>query len=192
MKNFRILIVEPSEIVAEGLKGIIGGSTRIEDVCCIGDVMRLEEKILSFKPNIVIINPLFVKFSEKGNIKNIVFSSKFFTVAIQTSYIEPQILRSFAEVIELGDDRQKITGKLFGIMNREIKKENDIELSRREKDVLVEIAKGLTNKEISEKLHPSVNTVMTHRKNITRKTNIKSVSGLTVYALLNGFVDIDI
>lgn len=78
-------------------------------------------------------------------------------------------------------------------MNREIeKKENDIELSRREKDILVEIAKGLTNKEISEKLHLSVNTVMTHRKNITRKTNIKSVSGLTVYALLNGFVDIDI
>lgn len=193
MKNFRILIVEPSEIVAEGLKGIIGGSTRIEDVCCIGDVTRLEEKILSFKPNIVIINPLFVKFSEKGNLKNIVFSSKFFTMAIQTSYIEPQMLRSFAEVIELGDDRQRIIGKLFGIMNREIeKKENDIELSRREKDVLVEIAKGLTNKEISEKLHLSVNTVMTHRKNITRKTNIKSVSGLTVYALLNGFVDIDI
>ena len=63
-------------------------------------------------------------------------------------------------------------------------------LSEREKEVLVLVAKGLLNKEIADKLNISVNTVITHRKNITRKTGIKTAPGLTVYAILGGLVDI--
>ena len=63
------------------------------------------------------------------------------------------------------------------------------ELSDREKEILVCVAKGLQNKEIADKCNISVNTVITHRKNITRKTGIKSVAGLTVYALLNRLID---
>ena len=61
-------------------------------------------------------------------------------------------------------------------------------LSAREVDVLTEVARGLTNKEIADKLNISMNTVMSHRKNITSKLNIKTVSGLTFYALMNGLV----
>lgn len=61
-------------------------------------------------------------------------------------------------------------------------------LSAREKEVLVEVASGKTNKEIAEKLFISVNTVITHRKNITSKLGIRSVSGLSVYALMNGLI----
>ena len=64
------------------------------------------------------------------------------------------------------------------------------ELSEREKEVLLLVAKGLLNKEIADKLNISVNTVITHRKNITRKTGIKTAPGLTVYAILNGLLDI--
>ena len=53
------------------------------------------------------------------------------------------------------------------------------------------VAKGLLNKEIADKLCISVNTVITHRKNITRKTGIKTAPGLTVYAILGGLVDIN-
>jgi len=49
---------------------------------------------------------------------------------------------------------------------------------------------GLTNQEIADKLFLSVHTVMTHRKKITRKLGIKTVSGLTVFALMNKLVDI--
>lgn len=65
------------------------------------------------------------------------------------------------------------------------------ELSEREKEILVSVAQGLLNKEIADKHNISINTVITHRKNITRKTGIKTVSGLTVYAILNGYVDIN-
>ena len=64
------------------------------------------------------------------------------------------------------------------------------ELSDREKEILVSVAQGLLNKEIADRLNISINTVITHRKNITRKTGIKTVAGLTVYAILNNLIDI--
>ena len=66
-----------------------------------------------------------------------------------------------------------------------------LELSEREKEILVSVAQGLLNKEIADKHHISINTVITHRKNITRKTGIKTVPGLTVYAILNNLIDIN-
>lgn len=68
---------------------------------------------------------------------------------------------------------------------------NNKDLSAREIDVLQLIVKGITNKEIAEKLHISLNTVLTHRKNITSKLGIKTVSGLTFYAIMNGFISGD-
>lgn len=63
-------------------------------------------------------------------------------------------------------------------------------LSSREKEVLGCVAKGMINKEIANELDISVNTVISHRKNINRKTGIKTVAGLTVYALLNNLLDL--
>ena len=68
--------------------------------------------------------------------------------------------------------------------------ERGAELSDREKEILVSVAHGMINKEIADKHHISVNTVISHRKNITRKTGIKTVAGLTVYAILNNLIDI--
>ena len=63
------------------------------------------------------------------------------------------------------------------------------ELSAREIEVLVLITKGHINKEIAEKLNISLTTVISHRKNITEKLGIKSVPGLTIYAVMNGYVE---
>jgi DNA-binding CsgD family transcriptional regulator len=63
------------------------------------------------------------------------------------------------------------------------------DLSEREKDVLIQVALGLINKEIAEKLFISIHTVITHRKHITEKLGIKSIPGLTVYAILNKLID---
>lgn len=66
--------------------------------------------------------------------------------------------------------------------------END-ELSIREKEVLRLVALGHSNKVIAEKLYISIHTVISHRKNISEKIGIKSISGLTVYAILNNLID---
>jgi len=62
------------------------------------------------------------------------------------------------------------------------------ELSQREKEVLRLIASGKINKEIADELCISVNTVITHRKNISAKLGIKSASGLSLYAMMNGLI----
>ena len=65
------------------------------------------------------------------------------------------------------------------------------ELSSRERDVVVQIVKGLSNKEIADVLCISVHTVITHRKNITRKLNIHSTAGLTIYAIVHKLIDLN-
>ena len=65
-------------------------------------------------------------------------------------------------------------------------------LSIREIDVLKLVTKGKINKEIADELCISLNTVLSHRKNITSKLGIKTVSGLTFYAMMNGYIEDDI
>ena len=64
-------------------------------------------------------------------------------------------------------------------------------LSEREKEILISVAQGKINKEIADEHNISVHTVISHRKNITNKTGIKTVSGLTAYAILNNLIDIN-
>ena len=101
------------------------------------------------------------------------------------TYIEDRVLVPMVEILEKeGPDgfREPENGE---------SPEDGESLSEREKEVLVLVAKGLLNKEIADRLNISVNTVITHRKNITRKTGIKTAPGLTVYAILGGLIDIN-
>ena len=64
-------------------------------------------------------------------------------------------------------------------------------LSDREKEIIVGVVKGLTNKEIADQLFISIHTVLTHRRNIAKKLEIHSPAGLVIYAIVNGIVSID-
>lgn len=75
-------------------------------------------------------------------------------------------------------------------MERNGQDSTDGVLSEREREVLVQVAKGLSNKEIADALCLSTHTVITHRKNIAAKLNIHSTAGLTIYAIANGLVEI--
>ena len=94
--------------------------------------------------------------------------------------VEEKVLLPLAELLEKGRE------KIETLKEEEDKDENV--LSEREKEIVKEIARGLTNKEIADKLFISVFTVTTHRKNITQKLGIKTIAGLTVYALMNGLL----
>lgn len=83
-------------------------------------------------------------------------------------------------------DRTKATGQLPP-MSESLTEE----LSDREKEVIRMVVRGYSNKEIAEKMFISVNTVMTHRRNIARKTQIHSPAGLTIYAIVNGLINLE-
>ena len=104
---------------------------------------------------------------------------------------EMDVLRQVDGVINIYDDAATLMRKLgTAVEQGETNPYSDShDLSERERDVLILVAKGMANKEIADRLNISIHTVMSHRKNITHKTGIKSVAGLTVYALLNNLLD---
>ena len=189
----KIIIVEPSPIVSAGLASYFDDMKQVSIVSQLDRIDRMEEKLAAYNPDVLIINPLLIAYDTNEHFLKICRDfSNVIPVALVTSYVDAGILKQFKDVIEINDSKQKVVTKIFNLLSDNKltqDKPESVELSNRETDVLVALVKGLTNKEISDKLYISVHTVITHRKNIVRKTGIKSVSGLTVYALLNNLVD---
>lgn len=189
----KIIIVEPSPMLSAGLAQYFDDIKQVSVVSQLDNLDRLEEKLASYNPEILIINPLLVSFDANETFQKLLRDfPNMAPVALVSSFIDKNILKQFKEVIEMTDSKQRVVTKIFNLLSDCTScqdKPESVELSNREIDVLVALAKGLTNKEISDQLFISVHTVITHRKNIIRKTGIKSISGLTVYALLNNLVD---
>lgn len=193
MKTNKLIIVEPSPIISAGIAKFFEDLNQIQLVSVVDNVEDLQDKIIVHNPDILIINPLAVGYNNVNFFKQFNQNNPLIlSVALVTTYIDKNILRFFKETIELVDTKQKVVNKIINLLNNneETTNQNDsVDLSNRETDVLVCVAKGMTNKDISEVLNISVHTVITHRKNIVKKTGIKSVSGLTVYALLNNLIE---
>jgi regulator of cell morphogenesis and NO signaling len=103
--------------------------------------------------------------------------------AVEDALFVPAVQRLEKEVAE--------NGRMSEDEIEEDKNSTGETLSDREKEIVGCVVKGMTNKEIAQTLFISVNTVLTHRKNISRKLNIHSISGLTIYAIVNKIVKLD-
>ena len=193
MKNNKIIIVETSNIISSGLSSFFNDMNQMTVASVVDNVEDLQDKMIVHNPDILIINPMILGYNINVFFKNLNQNyPNINVIALVTTYLDKNILKYFKETIELTDNKQKVVNKLLNILNNndDSSSQNEsVELSNREEDVLVCVAKGMTNKDISEALNISVHTVITHRKNIVKKTGIKSVSGLTVYALLNNLVE---
>lgn len=193
----RIVVIEPSEIVQAGLRVALDGNPDWQIVASLGDTQRLEERLAPLRADVIIINPSIVEYHLRAQICDN-FASDTLVLALVGGYIDSSVSEQFSGIIDLFEPLCRIEQRLTEALERKhgssaqnsLAKEQ-YELTDREKDVLVAAVKGLTNKEISLQLNISIHTVISHRKNISRKTEIKSLSGLTVYALLNGLVDPD-
>ena len=95
-------------------------------------------------------------------------------------------IRRLEQITKQQDVSRNITGMVFGSAQAQ----NPDALSDREKEVIIALVQGMSNKEIADHLCISTNTVITHRRNIARKLQIHSPAGLTIYAIVNGLVDI--
>lgn len=97
----------------------------------------------------------------------------------------------FIPAIHHLEEEQRTANVTTNIANMIGQNDEQVEtLSEREKEVIVALVQGMSNKEIANHLFISVNTVLTHRRNIARKLQIHSPAGLTVYAIVNNLIDI--
>ena len=190
MRN-RVIICEASEMIAIGLAEIIDSMAQFDVVARLDSPEHLSEKITATDANLLIVDPMLLGFHNKDFLSQLGKEHpQIIMIALVTSYLDHSMLTPYSGFIEINDTRSKIISKMDEFVQSETTKNtDDVELSKRETDVLVAVAKGMMNKEIADQMNISIHTVISHRKNITRKTGIKSVSGLTVYALLNNLID---
>lgn len=102
--------------------------------------------------------------------------------------VEEEIFIPAVRRLEQKLKQSDVTAKISNMIGKNA--EGTEALGEREKDVIVALVQGMTNKEIADHLCISVNTVITHRRNIARKLQIHSPAGLTIYAIVNNLVDI--
>ncbi len=106
----------------------------------------------------------------------------------QHTEVEDHILIPAIRELERRSKQDDVSVKISNMINQN--PEAQEKLSDREKDVIVALVQGMSNKEIADHLCISINTVITHRRNIARKLQIHSPAGLTIYAIVNNLVDI--
>ena len=107
----------------------------------------------------------------------------------QHAEVEDHIFTPAIKRLERTTNREDVSKNISQMVFKSGQDANEA-LSDRERDVIIGVVQGLQNKEIANRLCISVNTVITHRRNIARKLQIHSPAGLTIYAIVNGLVDI--
>ncbi|MDR0371644.1 MAG: response regulator transcription factor [Prevotellaceae bacterium] len=191
----KIAIAESSTIIRSGvvtvLKRISGFQIQPFEII-VADT--IEKYIRAHKPEVLILNPVFWGMIDVEQLRKNTEHPHLRCIALVVSQIDAAILSTYDERIGLYDSVELIQEKFDNLFNENTLKKDGIGdgmLSSREKEVLICVVKGMTNREIAEKLFLSTHTVISHRKNITRKLEIHSVAGLTVYAIVKNFVSLD-
>ena len=190
----KIAIIDPNTLAVLGLKQLLQNVLPIMTVDTFGSFAELEashpDSYFHYfaAMNIVLENKAF--FIERKR-KTIVLTlsldsastlSDFHSLCINVP--EQELVRSLLALQQSAHGHGKNMPPMPEVLNRKI-------LSDREIEVMSLIVQGYINKEIAEKLNIGLATVITHRKNIMDKLGMKSVSALTIYAVMHGYVDIN-
>lgn len=194
MGQFRnVVVIEKNYLIQAGLEAIISelpGMVFLK--ACMGSEKNLAHLLIKQNPDVVIVNPFALDqpVAVFLNTLNEHISPLIFGLMDKSA---PENMKSpFSNLLFFSDNKLEIQKKIRNVCEPvSDEKEKKQVLSKREAMILKEVVLGLTNQEIADKLFLSVHTVTTHRKNINKKLGIKTVSGLTVYALMNQLVSMD-
>lgn len=192
--SLHIVIAEKSDIIYRGLYRILIES---DLNCSIARATNFNELLgLTQKRelDLALINPAIIvnNLSQFKSLKQSAPAMHY--IGIIFAYYETEILSEFSGAINIYDSGKTIEDLIHNTINEDSSSEpgpSAVNLSEREIDVLKLLVQGDSNKVIAEKLFLSIHTVNTHRKNIIHKTGIKSVAGLTIYAVLQNIITLE-
>ena len=192
--NLRIAIYESSLIIRNGLgsllKKINGLPVVLSDISegdSLGESLRIQ------KPDILIANPYLLQAHSLAHWREEGGNTELKIIALVSTLLPEEMLRDYDAQITLYDRAEAIKQTILKLVETQEDTEVDDEpqsLSAREKEIVVCVVKGMTNREIADRLYLSTHTVITHRRNIARKLQIHSASGLTIYAIVNKLVEL--
>lgn len=186
MKPQRVAIVEIAPVIAEGIASILERAASVEVIGSYRAISDILPLITMGKVDAIIASvALYRQLEECSELEDIA------VIGLASALYGEEILRRFNAIITIHSTPEEIERVVNDTIAAPAERSysDSHELSERERDVLVLVARGLTNKEIASELNISPHTVISHRKNIVHKTGIRSVAGLTVYAVLNKLID---
>ncbi len=191
-EKIHIVIAEVSPVLSSGfsqcLRRLPGVQTNVIEVKTLDD---LTDCVRGRTPDVVLVNPTFGGMFHPAQFRAEFIGRDFKIVAIEIGKLSKQATALYDEVMSVIDDTETISRKFKELcLNSGDAHEGKDTLSQREKEIISLVVKGLTNQEIADKLFLSIHTVITHRRNIARKLEIHSATGLTIYAIVNKIVDI--
>ena len=190
----QVLVVEPSDIIREGLKALLGDEFVLQ--APLREVpVDMPQRLMRQQPDILLLNPTLLNPPARMQVVSLQQARPSMAiVALVYQYVDPQVLSLFKTGLDIRESGSRVAQLMAtAAAGRPTHPEQEggeesYELSERESEVLVLVARGLSSKEIADELNISIHTVNSHRKNITHKTGIKSVAGLAVYAMLHNLV----
>ena len=190
----KIAIAEPSVIIRSGLTVALKRipAFRIQPYEIVSNE-SLNNYLRLHKPDILIINPSFWGHYDILKLKTETQNPSLHCLALLYSAVDENLLKGYVDSISIYDSVEQLKNKLEKItssVSDEMLDESN-SLSIREKEIIVCVVNGLTNKEIAQELFLSAHTVISHRRNIAKKLEIHSTAGLTIYAIVNKLVEID-
>lgn len=193
MDSVYVIIADRSQLVRIGITGILyqaGIGLVVKEV---SHPDRLIQALKKDQKGLLIISHTFLSLCNPEILSWLRRSGNKLRMVLISDYsAETQNNLEFAEMLQPDDSERTIYQKIERCLQNLSRDSNSDrpadEISHREKEVLKHVALGLTNKEIADRLYISLHTVITHRKNITAKLGIKTIAGLTVYAILNKLI----
>ncbi len=181
-----IIIIHPADIVRRGLLAVLDEQHAVQ-IFCFANFGAVTPGEFAALNKLLLFVPVSCRFTEEilELCKKV---GDYELVGLQESGNKKCCSDTFDYVLPLDISAERLH-KLVGKFFKHGQKEASDELTNREREVLRLIAMGNTNKSIAETLFISTHTVISHRKNITEKLGIKSIPGLTVYAIIQKIVD---
>ena len=190
-RSLNILIADPSELITAGLTAILNGHNLKALYLMAASLDDIQRLLTGKSIDIVVVNPSLIQNNARAFSSLRELSAQTRWIALIYSYYDERLLSLFDASVTVNDPPEKIVSVIRELATGEEAVNGgmpDAGLSEREIDVLRLLASGMATKEIADALNISTNTVITHRKNISFKTGIKSVSGLTIYAVVKKFI----
>jgi DNA-binding NarL/FixJ family response regulator len=188
----KIVIIEPSMLIRSGMISVLHRLSTIQmDVFEVADIEQLRNTPGWKNTDIMIINPSIMGAFSLQQIKKESGNNELKCIALQNSLFDNSILKAYDEVISIYDSAEQISEKLTRLIIEPASDRRHESLTLREKEIIICVVKGMTNKQIAEKLYLSTHTVISHRRNVATKLQIHSTAGLTIYAIVNKLVELD-
>ena len=194
MSKKKIVLIEPSDIIRNGIGAILKSKAYQYEIEYARDSNEINSILKHHQPDLLIVNPSIFMNTQGDDLKTLrqeAINSDFKILALVYFFLDQSVAACFDDVIYINDSAEDLHTKIDNHVFSEDKLNNNEAnqpLSQREMDVVKWVALGYSNREIADKLHISIHTVISHRKNITTKLSIKSTSGLTIYAILNKLI----